>query len=127
LTYNPEFPDDSDKWAQFGDPKVAEIELTGDDTVILGEEFAFDVMVTFQGEAYEADEIKEVKGLLYDATGQIVRVIEGVLVEDGYYTITVPADVSAVMVSGASKLEAVVVPFTVAIPSFTAFEFVTIE
>jgi hypothetical protein len=65
--------------------------------------------------------------LLYDATGQIVKVLDGVLVEDGYYTITVPADVSAAMEAGASKLEAVVVPFTVAIPSFVSFEFVTVK
>jgi hypothetical protein len=31
------------------------------------------------------------------------------------------------MEAGASKLEAVVVPYTVAIPSFTAFEFVTVK
>ncbi len=117
----------SDKWAQFGDPKVASIEVDGEGSVVLGGEFAFDVFVTFEGEAYPADEIKEVKGLLYDATGQIVQVLVGELVEDGYYTITVPADVSAAMEAGASKLEAVVVPFTVAIPSFTAFEFVTVK
>ncbi len=122
-----DFPDLSDKWARFGAPKVANIELDGEGSVVLGGEFAFDVMVTFEGEVYPADEIKEVKGLLYDATGQIVSVINGVLVEDGYYTITVPADVSAAMEAGASKLEAVVVPFTVAIPSFTSLEFVTVK
>jgi peptide/nickel transport system substrate-binding protein len=127
LVQNPDFPDLSDKWSQFGDPKVAEIELDGDGSVVLGGEFAFDVFVTFQGEPYEADEIKQVIGLLYDATGQIVKVLDGVLVEDGYYTITVPADVSAAMEAGASKLEAVVVPFTVAIPSFVSFEFVTVK
>ncbi|MBE0688445.1 MAG: ABC transporter substrate-binding protein [Anaerolineaceae bacterium] len=122
-----DFPDLSDKWSQFGDPKVATIELDGEGSVVLGGEFAFDVYVTFEGEAYPADEIKEVKGLLYDATGQIVGVIDGVLVEDGYYTITVPADVSAAMEAGASKLEAVVVPLVVAIPSFVALEFVTVK
>jgi len=127
LTYNPNFPDDSDKWAQFGDPKIAEVELDGDDTVILGGEFVFDVMVTFEGEAYPADEIKEVKGLLYDAFGQIVKVIDGVLVEDGYYVIIVPADVAASMEPGASKIEAVVVSNVVAIPTFVAFEFVTVK
>jgi peptide/nickel transport system substrate-binding protein len=117
----------SDKWSQFGDPKVATLEVDGEGSVVLGGEFAFDVFVTFQGEAYPADEIKEVKGLLYDATGQIVKVLDGVLVEDGYYTITVPADVAATMEAGASKIEAVVVPYTVAIPSFVAFEFVTVK
>jgi peptide/nickel transport system substrate-binding protein len=120
-------PDLSDKWARFGAPKVAAVELDGEGSVVLGGEFSFDVMVTFEGEAYPADEIKEVKGLLYDATGQIVKVIDGVLVEDGYYTITVPADVAASMEAGASKIEAVVVPYTVAIPSFVAFEFVTVK
>jgi peptide/nickel transport system substrate-binding protein len=121
------FPDLADKWARFGAPKVATLEVDGEGSVVLGGEFAFDVYVTFEGEAYPADEIKEVKGLLYDATGQIVSVIDGVLVEDGYYTITVPADVSAAMEAGASKIEAVVVPYVVAIPSFVALEFVTVK
>jgi peptide/nickel transport system substrate-binding protein len=127
LIQNPDSPDLSDKWAQFGDPKVATIELEGEGSVVLGGEIVFDVYVTFEGEAYPAAEIKEVKGLLYDATGQIVSVIDGVMVEDGYYTITVPADISASMEAGASKLEAVVVPYTVAIPSFVALEFVTVK
>ena len=127
LIQNPDFPDLADKWSQFGAPKIADLEVDGEGSVVLGGEFAFDVFVTFEGEAYPADEIKEVKGLLYDATGQIVSVVVAELVEDGYYTITVPADVSAAMEAGASKLEAVVVPFTVAIPSFTAFEFVTVK
>jgi len=127
LVHNPDFPDLADKWRQFGDPKVAEIEVEGEASVVLGGEFAFDVFVTFEGEAYPADEVKQVKGLLYDATGQIVKVLDGELVEDGHYTITVPADVAATMEAGASKLEAVVVPLPVAIPSFVALEFVTVK
>jgi peptide/nickel transport system substrate-binding protein len=127
LIQNPDYIDLSDRWARFGAPKVADIEVDGEGSVVLGGEFAFDVFVTFEGEAYPADEIKEVVGLLYDATGQIVEVLAGELVEDGYYTITVPADLSASMEAGASKIEAVVVPYVVAIPTFTAFEFVTVK
>ena len=127
LINNPDFPDLADKWSQFGVPKVAEVEVDGDSSVVLSGEFSFDVYVTFQGEPYPADEIKEVKGLLYDATNQIVKVLDGELVEDGHYTITVPADVAATMEAGSSKIEAVVVPTVVAIPSFTAFEFVTVK
>jgi peptide/nickel transport system substrate-binding protein len=123
----PDHADLADKWRQFGDPKVATIEIEGEGSVVLSGEFTFDVFVTFDGEAYPADEIKEVKGLLYDATNQIVQVIPGELVEDGHYMITVPADAAAAMEAGASKIEAVVVPYTVAIPSFTAFEFVTVK
>jgi len=127
LVQNPDFVDLADKWAQFGDPKVAEVDLEGEGSVVLGTEFSFDVFVTFEGEAYPADEIKEVKGLLYDATGQIVEILVGELVEEGHYVITVSADVSAAMEAGASELEAVVVPYTVAIPTFTALEFVTVK
>lgn len=127
LIQNPDHPDLADKWSQFGDPKVAEVEVDGEASVVLGGEFTFDVYVTFEGEPYASDEIKEVKGLLYDATSQIVQVLDGELVEEGHYTITVPADVAASMEAGASKIEAVVVPYTVAIPSFTALEFVTVK
>jgi len=127
LVQNPDHADLSDKWRQFGDPKVAVIELDGEASVVLGSDILFDVFVTFDGKAYPAAEIKEVKGLLYDSTGLIVKVLVGELVEDGHYTITVPADVSAAMQAGASKLEAVVVPITVAIPSFVALQFVTIK
>jgi len=128
LVYNPDFPDRTDKWyGRYGTPKVAEVVVEGPATVIVGEEAVFDVFVTFEGEDYAADEIKTVTGLLYDGTGQIVQVIEAEVVEDGYYTVTVPAELSAEMEAGASKLEAVVVPLPVAIPSFQALEFVTVE
>jgi peptide/nickel transport system substrate-binding protein len=128
LVYNPEFPDRTDKWyGRYGAPKVAEVAVEGPGSVVVGEEAVFDVYVTFEGEAYAADEIKTVTGLLYDGTGQIVQVIDAELVEDGHYTVTVPADMSAEMEAGASKLEAVVVPLPVAIPSFQALEFVTVE
>ncbi len=127
LINNPDFVDLSDKWAMFGDPKVAEAELEGEGSVVVGNEFTFDVYVTFEGEPYASAEIKEVKGLLYDSTEQIVAVLQGTLVEEGYYVITVPADVSAKMVAGPAKIEAVVVPYTVAIPTFSSMEFVTIQ
>jgi peptide/nickel transport system substrate-binding protein len=127
LINNPDFADLSDKWAMFGDPKVAEAEVEGEGSVVVGKEFTFDVFVTFEGDVYPADEIKEVKGLLYDSTEQIVAVLVGVLAEEGHYVITVPADVSAKMVAGPAKVEAVVVPFTVAIPTFASLEFVTIQ
>jgi hypothetical protein len=128
LVYFPDFPDPTDKWyGQYGLPKVAEVAVEGPATLIVGEEAVFDVFVDFEGEAYAAADIKSVTGLLYDGTGQIVDIIEAELIEDGYYTVTVPAELSAEMEAGASKLEAVVAPIVVAIPSFQALEFVTVE
>lgn len=127
LITNPNHADLSDKWAMFGDPKVAEAAVEGEGSIVVGNEFTFDVFVTFEGEPYASNEIKEVKGLLYDSTEQIVSVLVGELVEEGHYVITVPADISAKMVAGPAKVEAVVVPYTVAIPTFAAFEFVTVK
>ncbi len=127
LITNPDYVDLADKWAMFGDPKVAEVEVEGEGSVVLGTEFSFDVYVTFEGEVYPDAEIKEVKGLLYDSTEQIVAVLLGELVEEGHYVVTVPADVSAKMEAGPANFEAVVVPYTVAIPTFNAMEFVTVK
>jgi peptide/nickel transport system substrate-binding protein len=119
-------PDLSDRWAVYGEPKVAEVEVDGAGQATLGSEFTFDVFVTFNGEPYVGDEIKQVKAMLYDATGQIVYVTEGELVADGQYLVTIPADITGALEAGASKMEVAVVPFTVSIPTFSAFEFVTI-
>lgn len=120
-----DYPDLSDHWARFGAPKIAEVEIDGAGQVAIGAEAAFDVFITFQGEAYPADEIKMVKYLLYDATGAVVSVGEATPVADGQYSVVIPADVTAKLAAGANKIEVAVVPLPVAIPTFQSFEFVT--
>jgi peptide/nickel transport system substrate-binding protein len=120
-----DYPDLSDRWARFGDPKVAEVEIDGAGQVAIGAEAAFDVFITFEGEAYPANEIKQVKYLLYDATGAVVSVGEATAVADGQYSVVIPAEVTANLAAGANKIEVAVVPFPVAIPTFQSFEFVT--
>jgi len=127
LITNPDYADLSDRWSMFGLPKIAEVEVEGEGNVVLGGEFSFDVNVTFEGEAYPADEIVRVFGLLTDATGNVIASIPAELVEDGKYIITVPADLAATMEAGAAKIEAVVVPLPVAIPTFASFNFVTVK
>ena len=127
LASNPDYADLSDRWSMFGLPKIAEVEVEGEGSVVLGGEFSFDVNVSFEGEPYPADEISRVFGLLTDATGNVIASIPAELVEDGHYVITVPADLAATMEAGAAKIEAVVVPLPVAIPTFASFEFVTIK
>jgi peptide/nickel transport system substrate-binding protein len=125
LKHFADHPDLSDRWARFGEPKVAEVEIDGAGQVTIGDEATFDVFVTFGGEAYPADEIKQVKFLLYDATGAVVTVGEATAAGDGQYTVVIPADVTATLEAGANKVEVAVVPLPVAIPSFQSFEFVT--
>jgi peptide/nickel transport system substrate-binding protein len=125
LKHFADFPDLSDRWARYGEPKVAEVEIDGAGQVAIGAEATFDVFVTFGGEAYPADEIKQVKFLLYDATGAVVTVGEATPVGDGQYSVVIPADVTSTLAAGANKIEVAVVPFPVAIPTFESFEFVT--
>lgn len=127
LINNPDYVDLADVWARFSAPRIAEVEVEGEGSVVLGNEFTFDVFVTFDGEPYASADVKQVIGLLYDSTNKIIKVLDGEMVEEGHYMITVPADLSATMEAGSSKLEVVVVPYVVAIPTFVGFEFVTVK
>ncbi len=120
-----DYPDTADRWSGFTEPKLASAELDGSGLVKIGEEATFDLFVTFKDEPYPQDEIKSVKFLLYDATGEVVMVGEAEAVGDGQYSIVLPADITAQLAAGSNKLEVAVVPLTVAIPAFTSIEFVT--
>ena len=121
-----DYADLSDRWNMFGDPKVAEVELDGAGQSVLGTDFTYDIFVTFEGEPYAGDEIKEVKVMLYDATGEIVYTGAATYVEDGQYQAVIPADTTKGLSAGASKVEIAVIPITVSIPTFASFEFVTV-
>jgi peptide/nickel transport system substrate-binding protein len=120
-----DFPDASNKWDRFGVAPLAVVELDGPGRVTIGQEAAFDVFVTFDGEPYPAGDIAEVKYLVFDATGALVATGAGEAVEDGYYTVTIDADTSAKLAEGSNKLEVAVVSKLVSLPTFSSFEFVT--
>jgi hypothetical protein len=46
---------------------------------------------------------------------------------DGLYQVSLPADITSQLDAGSSKLEVVVVPSVVSVPSFAEFEFVTTQ
>jgi len=127
LTYNPDFPDMANRWDVFAEPKRAEVEIDGPGQVTIGEEATFDVYITFKGEPYPLADIKEVKYLVYDATGAVVQVDLATAVEDGLYQVTLSSDVTGGLSAGSNKLEVAVVPLVVAVPTFASFEFVTAE
>jgi len=120
-----DYPDLSDRWANYGEPKLATAELDGPGQVKIGDEATFDVYVTFKDEAYPSAEIKQVKFLLYNAKNEIVTVGEAVLVEEGLYSIVLDAATTGLLEAGSNKLEIAVVPITVSQPTFQAVEFVT--
>ncbi len=125
LKHFEDYPDLADRWSNFGEPKLAVVELDGPGQVKIGEEATFDVFVTFKDAAYPAAEIKQVKFLLYNAQGEIVKVAEAVAVEDGQYSVVLDTATTAALEAGSNKLEVAVVPFTVSQPTFASVEFVT--
>jgi hypothetical protein len=101
------------------------VELDGSGQVQIGSEAAFDVFVDFNGDPYPNAEISEVKYLLFDAKGTLVATGPAEAAEDGHYIVTLPADVTSKLEAGSNKLEVVVAPSVVSVPSFGSFEFVT--
>jgi len=125
LKNNGWYPDKSDKWARFGAPKIAVVDVTNPGKVKIGSEATFDIAVNFKGAAYPQAEIKKVKYLLYNAKGDVVSVGEAKAVANGKYQVVLPADVTAKLEAGSNKLEVAVLPLPISVPTFSSVVFVT--
>ncbi|MEJ5240033.1 MAG: ABC transporter substrate-binding protein [Anaerolineales bacterium] len=121
-----DFPDTADKWARFGEPKIATVSVDGPAQVKAGESATFDVAVTFKGEPYPANELASVKYLLFDANNNLVAKGDATFVSDGKYQVVLSADVTKGLTAGTNKLEVVVASNLVSIPSFQSIQFVTV-
>ena len=125
LRRNEAYPDRADKWARFSAPRIADVELDGAGQVQSGTEAVFDVFVSFNDEPYANADISEVKYLLFNATGDLVASGAAEAVGEGQFQIVLSTDLTSQLDSGSNKLEAIVVPAVVSIPSFASYEFVT--
>ncbi|MEI7845944.1 MAG: ABC transporter substrate-binding protein, partial [Chloroflexota bacterium] len=125
LKTNAEYPDLSNRWSNFGEPKLADVALDGPGQVKIGEEAVFNVAITYKGEPYANSDIKQVKYLLYNANGDVVSVGEAVAGADGAYTVTISKEDTAKLEAGSNKIEIAVVPLPVSVPTFTSMDFVT--
>jgi peptide/nickel transport system substrate-binding protein len=124
LQRNPDFPDSSEKWSGFAEPKLPVAEVDGPGQVAAGEEATFDVFVTFKGEPYPSAEMTAVKYLVFDAAGTLVTQGDATLVTDGQYQVVLGSDVTGGMTSGSYKMEVSAVSSLVSIPGFGTFEFI---
>jgi peptide/nickel transport system substrate-binding protein len=125
LIHNPNFPDLADRWDGFATPKSGEVAVDGPGRVTTGAEATFDIFVEFQGEPYPADEVAEVKYILFNANNEVVETGLAELVADGQYVVTLSAETTALLGSGANKMDVVGVFLPVALPSVVTFEFVS--
>ncbi len=126
---NPDFVDLVDRWSAFGQAPLGEAALDGPAQVKIGAETAFTATITYKssGDPYPTADIKEVKFLLYNDKGETVYVGAGVATaDDGVFTLTIPADVSAKLVAGSGRIEVAAVFIPVAIPAFTFLDYVVV-
>jgi peptide/nickel transport system substrate-binding protein len=125
LTRYQDYPDLATRWAIFGEPQIAVVEIDGPGRVTIGEEVMFDAYVTFNDAPYPSGDIDEVKYLLFDATGTLADSGAAEMVEEGLYSVTLSAEVTGALETGSNRLEIIVVPNVVSIPTAVSFEFVT--
>jgi peptide/nickel transport system substrate-binding protein len=125
MQHNPFYPDLATRWNAFSSAPVPEVEVDGSGTVTIGSEATYDVYVEFQGEPYAMDEIMLAKYLVFDATGELAYVGEATAVEDGYWTVTLSADVTGALTAGSNQLAVIVVSERALVPVKEVFQFVT--
>jgi peptide/nickel transport system substrate-binding protein len=125
LQYNPDYPDPSSKWDRFATAPIPEVLLDGSDRVTIGEEAVYDVFVDLAGEPYPAADINIGKFLVFDATGELVHVGDLDVVEDGYWTATLTADITGGLAEGSNQLAVIVVSSRALVPVRDTLQFVT--
>jgi hypothetical protein len=122
------YADLSSRWStKFSEPKIAVVDVTAPASVKIGQPATFDVAVTYAGKPYAQSDIKNVKYLVYDATGAVVVSDAATAVADGKYQVVLSADVTSKLAAGSNKLEVAVVPIPVNNPTFASVEFVTAQ
>ena len=122
-----DYPDTADKWAIFGQPMLAEVEIDGDGQVVKGQDASFDAYVTFNGDPYPSDQIAKVSYLVFDENGNLVTQGEAEMTEEGAYSITIPGDATGKFSTGSLNLQVVAVSNAVAVPGIGSMDFVVVE
>ncbi len=120
------FPDPSTKWVRFDEPRLASVTVSGPSSVKIGSDGAFDVRITFKGRPYPAQDIDQVKYLLFDAKGELVA--SGLAAAAGEaWKVTLAPQVTGKLAPGSNRLEVIVVSKAVSIPSFASLSFTTLR
>jgi len=114
---------DLQRFMVYAKPKMPAVAVSGPATVAIGSEGVFNVSVTYEGEAYPANEISTVGYIVINAAGQIAFSGSGVVAGDGAATVTLPAAETANLVAGSSRLELIVtvVPVALMATAYTTF------
>ncbi|WP_353623150.1 ABC transporter substrate-binding protein [Halospina sp. K52047b] len=126
LRRNEDFPDPADKWLDFSEPEIPEVTLEGPMMVAQGQDATFNVDVTFGGEPYPAEAIKNLEYLLFDADGNLQTRGQAQPAGDGRWQVSLGADTLSSLGDGANSLEVAVTSSRVALPAFASHAFATV-
>jgi peptide/nickel transport system substrate-binding protein len=126
LKQNPDYIDFSDKWSAFSAPRYPAVEIEGPGRVKAGDEVVFDIYITFKGEAYAAEDMDQVKILVFDANGDLILSDVAAAVEDGLWQLTLSPDETSLLEVGSNRMEVAAASKLVSFPTFTSVEFVTV-
>ena len=126
LRRNEEFPDPADKWLDFSEPEIPELELEGPMMVPRGSPASFLLRVTLGGEPYPADALESVQYLLFDGAGELRKRGDAVADGDGRWRVALSEDEIWALGTGANNLELAVTSERVALPTFAAHAFATV-
>jgi hypothetical protein len=118
-------PDRADRWDIFAEPMIAEVEVEGPSRVTSGVQARFGVWVTFRGDLYPGDLISEVKYLVIDSRGEVALSGTADFIADGLYEVRLTPEQTSKLAAGSNRLEVVVVPIPVSMPTFASTTFVT--
>ncbi|MFN2284244.1 MAG: NosD domain-containing protein, partial [Anaerolineae bacterium] len=129
LKYYPAYPDAPDRWADFAEPAIPEVSVTGPDGVVLGDEAAFNIGITFNGQPYPNADIEGVYYMVVDSQNQLRFNGDAMPVDttNGLWRVILDADMTGQLSSGTNNLEIVVASKQVAVPSFTIHTFTDVE
>ena len=120
-----DYADTADRWSQFATPMLATVKLDGPAQAKIGASATFNVTVTFNGNPYPEKDVKQVKYLIFDATGAVVNTGVATAVADGQWQVVLDAATTSKLTAGSNKIEVAVAPIPVAAPAFTSLSFVT--
>jgi peptide/nickel transport system substrate-binding protein len=121
-----QFPDSAEKWAGFAQPKVAEADLTGPSRINKSKGATFNLAITFDGNPYLRKDVDYVKYMVFDSKDAMILIGEAKALKDGQWQIDLSPQETAKLPVGASRIEIVVAPNAVSIPSFDNLQFMTL-
>ncbi|HXG51248.1 MAG TPA: ABC transporter substrate-binding protein [candidate division Zixibacteria bacterium] len=120
------FTDPSEKWVRFTEPRIADVEVSGPRMLKRGAPAEFLARVSFRGKPYPAADIERVRYLLFDSRGALIELADARPAGEGTWRIALPGAQTSRLAAGANRLEVVVTPRVVAVPSFKTYWFVTL-